>query len=347
MSNVSLKLIDRIGQICTEKLIPFYTIFELTYRCNLRCRHCYILEDNKDELSLQEIESILDQLVKMGSLVITFTGGEILVRPDFFDIAKAAKARGFLLILMTNATLINDENIHEIVSLKPLGVEISLYGSSAETHDFMTKTPGSFELTIKAIKALVDRGILVVTKTVLLNINSGERKEIEALSISLGARSIIKAGIVPRKDGVLLPIRHSISFDDVRAYFVEINEKKASNERGLEPLKKLNCKAGRTILSISPSGELSPCVLMPLKLGNVRNQSISEIWYQKDNEILNKLREPTTYRSSPCFKCHLLPFCNRCPGVAYMETGDPFDLSHSACQYAKWREEISKGGEIN
>ena len=338
---------NRLERICTEKLIPLYVIFELTYRCNLRCRHCYAPKDFGNELTDFEIESILDQLVKLGTFNLIFTGGEIFTREDFFSIAKMAKARGFFLILMTNGTLITRDNVDEIANLKPMGVEISLYGANAKTHDFVTQVPGSFERVVDSIKLLVNRGVRVITKTVVMNLNIAEAKEIEALSTKLGAIPSVNVGILPRKDGSMLPLRHDLSFEDANFYFAQGFDAKFEPNFVKNPLEKLLCKAGKAVCSISPVGDVSPCLLMPIKLGNLREQSITDIWYQKGNELLDKLRSSETYKSSQCFSCESLPFCVRCPGAAYLETGDPFGPSPSACKYAKLREKAASlgGGE--
>jgi radical SAM protein with 4Fe4S-binding SPASM domain len=145
----------------------------------------------------------------------------------------------------------------------------------------------------------------------------------------------------------LLPLRHDLSFENAESYFIEKDEKNGLSEVTSEDSKRLGCKAGKAVCSISPHGEVSPCLLMPIKLGNLREQTMEEIWYQEGNELLDKLRDPTSYELSPCLNCALLPFCNRCPGVAYMETGNPFGRSPSACRYAKWRgKNRMKGGDI-
>lgn len=126
---------------CVENCIPFNVQFELTYRCNLSCRHCYVVQDKQKELTFKEITSILDQLVEMGTFYLCFTGGEIFTRKDIPDILWYAKEKGFFLILLTNGTLITDKEIDELKELGPLGIEISLLGARDKTHDFITNTP--------------------------------------------------------------------------------------------------------------------------------------------------------------------------------------------------------------
>jgi radical SAM protein with 4Fe4S-binding SPASM domain len=135
----------------------------------------------------------------------------------------------------------------------------------------------------------------------------------------------------------LLPLRHDLSFEDGVAYLIEKRESANSTKVDVAPLKRLLCGAGKSVCSISPEGEVSPCLLMPIKLGNLREETMADIWHQKGHGPLDKLRTPMSYDSSLCLNCNLLPFCARCPGVAYLETGDPFSPAPSACRYAKWR----------
>ena len=85
---------DSILEKAAKKTIPLFALWELTYECNLRCRHCYVIkEPRKEELSCSEIKSVIDQLASLGCLYIVFTGGEVLTRLDFFEIAKYARKK--------------------------------------------------------------------------------------------------------------------------------------------------------------------------------------------------------------------------------------------------------------
>ncbi len=330
--------IDKIlEKKCTEKYIPFFIQFELTYRCNHSCRHCYVVNNKEKEITFKEITAILDQLVEMGTFYLCFTGGEIFIRKDFLDIAWYAKERGFFLILLTNGTLIEDKDIDELKKLRPLGIEISLLGARPETHDFITNTPGSFKRTISVIKKLVEQGIRVTTKTTLMKRNIKEYKEIKSLAQTLGAYAKIGAEIIPKIDGRKDPQQYQISWEDRLNYLYPDESESCLIDENIDEHRGLTCKAGKAVASISPYGDVQPCILMPIKLGNLREKTFKEIWYPKNNSILNKIRSIRASDLKVCSQCKWSRFCIRCPGTAYLETGDLLAPSPSACEKAKWR----------
>src|SRR5438876_11337824 len=90
-----------------HKRVPVEAMIELSYGCNLRCVHCYNpTHQAKGELATRQITAILDQLAEVGCFHVGFTGGEIFTRGDVFEIFAHAKAKGFAVTILTNATLI-------------------------------------------------------------------------------------------------------------------------------------------------------------------------------------------------------------------------------------------------
>ena len=102
------------------KDIPISCQFDLTYHCNLNCIHCYIVKNDIPELKTSQIKNILKQLARAGILFLSFSGGEILTREDFFEIAEYARKLHFSLNLKTNGTLIDEEIADKIAALYPL-----------------------------------------------------------------------------------------------------------------------------------------------------------------------------------------------------------------------------------
>ena len=145
-SSWSLGVKQRVG----GRRVPLAGTIELTRRCNHHCRHCYNnlpAGDSKalaEELNTDELLRILDELAASGCVWLLFTGGEILLRPDFLEIYIYAKERGFLITLFTNGTLITPQLADELARRRPFSIEITLYGATPETYERVTGVPGSF-----------------------------------------------------------------------------------------------------------------------------------------------------------------------------------------------------------
>ena len=138
---------QRISSLARRKQIPLKAMFELTYRCNFNCVHCYVVrEKDKRELTTAEVKEILRQLKAQGCFHIGFTGGEPLMREDIFEILNYAKLLGFRISLLTNGYFIDKSVAKEIASLG-IGlnrVDISVLGAALKTFEGITKKKGSF-----------------------------------------------------------------------------------------------------------------------------------------------------------------------------------------------------------
>lgn len=336
--NPTRSIMQGLENKCRAKNIPYAVIFELTYHCNLSCKHCYILENNRRELSGEKVKGILDQLVDMGTFYLCFTGGEIFTRSDCLDILAYAKRKGFLIVILTNGTLI-DQNIADFLKeIKPRGIEISLLGAVPETHDAITGMVGSFDKTVEAIKLLVAHGIKVTTKTSLMKSNIKEYKQIKALSENLGAVSKTGARILPQKNGGVGPQQLNICWEDRKRYLHD----EALDESFITDFDEVHqgtliCKAGKMFASINPYGDVNPCILLPVDLGNLNEKSFRDIWYDRNNNTLNEIRNLKESHLEKCSICTLSSLCQRCAGAAYLETKNFRGPSSLACEEARWK----------
>ena len=138
-------------------------IWNLIRRCNLTCKHCYSISADKDfpgELSRDEVFAVMDDLYACGVPVLILSGGEPLLRPDIYDIAKRAKAMGFYVGLSSNGTLIDAANVGRIAEVGFDYVGVSLDGIGA-THDKFRRMDGGFALALAGIRLARDAGMKV------------------------------------------------------------------------------------------------------------------------------------------------------------------------------------------
>jgi MoaA/NifB/PqqE/SkfB family radical SAM enzyme len=125
--------------------IPLSVHFDLTYRCNERCVHCYLDHDDHGEMTTAEVRGVLDQLASAGTLFLIFSGGELLLRKDFFELLAYARQLGFDVKIKTNGILINERAAARIREQGVRQVQISIYSHLPDVHDAITKVPGSLE----------------------------------------------------------------------------------------------------------------------------------------------------------------------------------------------------------
>src|SRR3989338_2550985 len=128
---------QRTHKSAREKHFPLRMMFELTYRCNFKCGHCYVPPSyrRKGELKTKEVFSILDELKEVGCFYLGFTGGEPFIRKDIIDILWYAKRKGFEVIIYTNGSLIDENLADELARLKPNKVDITIPALSVDAFE--------------------------------------------------------------------------------------------------------------------------------------------------------------------------------------------------------------------
>ncbi len=304
--------------------IPLSVQLDLTYRCNERCIHCYLDHDDHGEMTTPEIRSLLDQLAEAGVFFLTMSGGEILLRKDFFDILEYARALLFCVKLKSNAILIREHQADRIRSLGVDSIQISIYSHRPEIHDAITKVPGSLRRSLDAIRFLRAQGLKVIIANVLMLQNIHDYPGVKALAADLGVAFTIDPTITPRMDGDRSILSLNINQASLRQVFRDealvgdVEEFCAPPKQADDDdLDVLPCSAGHSACYVSPYGDVYPCVQFPLPSGNVRRTPFLDIWRHSDQ--LNEVRSIRTRDLPSCSRCVHVVGCTRCPGLAYME----------------------------
>ncbi|MHC4250253.1 MAG: radical SAM protein [Planctomycetota bacterium] len=325
--------------------IPANATWELTHRCPLECRHCYLdgLRE-EDELDTEEAKTLLGAMARAGVLFLTLTGGEPLAREDFLEIAAEARRLGFAWRLFTAGTLVDDGMAHALAELRPLAVDISLHGIE-EAHDDLTRTPGSFRAAADAAERLAGLGLTVNLKTNLTPRALADLPGLRALAERIGAGHKIVTFLFPphaggtHDEGLVLSGREFVD------YLVSSERPQpsvsASGERPRpsDPL----CGAGRSVFVVSPGGDVRSCLMLKTVFGNVRETDLAEIWR---SEGMAELRRTTCAARPRCLDCDDAEFCFPCPGLAEKETGDLLGASPTACREARLRHEFARASGV-
>lgn len=319
-----MSLLFEMNQKALALGIPLSVHLDITYRCNERCIHCYLDHDDHGEMTTAEIRGLLTQLADAGVFFLTLSGGEVLMRRDFFTIVEHTRRLLFNVKVKTNGVMIRES---EAKRLRELGVEqiqISVYSHRAEVHDAITKLPGSLKRTVEAIRFLKSHGLKVVIANVLMARNFADNTGVMALARELGVPYTLDPTITPKMDGdtSILHLRVGGSvlkqiFHD-RALVGDVEEFCAPPPApGDDIMEGYPCSAGHTACYISPYGDVFPCVQFLLPCGNVRKQKFLEIW--RNSRQLMDVRSIRARDLYVCSSCAHVGTCTRCPGLAYME----------------------------
>ena len=344
---------DEWGDILLKPLnggrYPLAGEFELTERCNLTCKHCYInqpagsLPARNNELSTTQVKDILDQIADAGCLHLLLTGGEPLLRPDFLEIYLHARRKGMLVMLFTNATMLTPEIIRVLQEAPPALIEVSIYGATRQTYETVTGVPGSYDRFINGLKLLKDSGLPTATKSVLLTLNRHELPLMQKLAEDMGFRYRYDGSMWPRFDGSEQPfdfrlgIDEMIELDDTDPermqdwvdFYVHSKNTLMRNDKYV-----ISCGAGHRSFHIDSKGNLDACMM-------VRNPSfnILEMGFEAAWQKLGEFRFTERTKEIACLTCSAAGMCMQCPGWSQMVHGDNETVVDFICQLTKTREQ--------
>ncbi len=349
-------IMDRLISRTVRKHRPLSVHFDLTYRCNERCVHCYLDHDDHGELTTAECLKVLDDLASSGTLFLTFSGGEIFLRPDLYEILAAARRLHFDISLKTNALLVTPERSGRLHELGVRRVQISVYSDIPAVHDAITKVPGSLQRTLAAIPVLLEQGLQVKLACPLMKENLMAYRGVMALAEKLGVPYVLDLTITPMMDGSGGPLEHRASVSSLLPVLrdpvlhsckPQMTPQAASAmnsfqqaigsavSSGIESsaYEDLPCSAGHNSCYISPYGDVFPCVQLPQAAGNLRREKFDDIWHHAPQ--LERLRAIRESQLPMCSRCELRSYCERCPGLALMEGGDLLGAYERACALAE------------
>jgi MoaA/NifB/PqqE/SkfB family radical SAM enzyme len=305
--------------------VPLAVHLELTYDCCWRCLFCGVRHwhGQASPLGVDEWLSVFDGLRSLGTLALTFTGGDPLDHPEFFRLAQAARERAFAVRIFTNGAHVDDVTAERLADLRPWGVELSLHGATADVHDAATRRHGSFEQLWKAVEALSARGLPVVLKTLLTTLNAAQLDEIVALAAARRVPLRIDPTVAPCDDGDAGPLQYAAPLEAVERLMHHLAVEGRIPTVLERPTDELNCGLGRSTLTIDPFGNVFPCMLWRSQaLGNVRQSPLAEIWSRSParrevSDVALRANRALREIGGPLSR---YPFC---PALALRLTGDP------------------------
>lgn len=327
---------------------PFSIMFELTYKCNFKCFHCYLPGSRKEkkELSKKQVCSILDQLKDMGIFRIGFTGGEALARKDIFEILEYASKCGFEVNLLSNGYLIDKKTAVRLKKANVYKVDITFNAMDPEIFDKITKVKGSFVKVKKAVELLLENGIEVILKATCMKINKDEIPKVSKFARDMGVVFWMDGEILPcRNNDATLVDQFSVSSNEIeklrRLVYPEMfseNRPQAKHTKNREKL--FNCGVGVNSFSIDPHGRMNFCIEIGYPRYNMLTLGVKACWNKLKKEI-DKLNNTKDFI---CKNCDLFDFCGWCAGRSFIEGRGFNSCSEHLKRIAKERKEAKDYG---
>ncbi len=337
--------------------------WELTARCNLKCRHCRAEAQTdfvEGELTTAEILKVARDIREFSDPIIILTGGEPLIRGDIFDVIAECTRLFTRVALATNGTLVDDDTARRIVASGIRRVSISLDGALAKTHDDFRGLAGSFDDALRGFDALKRAGASVQVNVSVTRHNESELAALLDLALSRGADAFHVFMLVPVGCGAEISEEQRLSperFEQTLRWLFNMSlehrqkihikatcapqyyriVRQVSRERGISApavahgMKAMTrgCLAGSAVCFISRTGDVQPCGYLPVRAGNIREQKLAAIW--SDSQIFAALRDPVRLKGK-CGACDYRRVCEGCRARAYAATGD-FLTEEPDCLY--------------
>lgn len=287
---------------------------DVSSRCNERCIHCYIPNENKCNIMTEKVfDKVLIQCRSMNVLNLTISGGEPMLNPNLKSFLLKCNKYNFSVNLLSNLTLLSSDLLDVVASNPLISVQTSLYSMDENVHDAITRCKGSFRKTMQAITLLHKRDVPLQINCPIMKQNMNNYKSVLEFANSMNIEADSDYSLFGSYDLSCSNLQCRLSADEIE----EIENTKILKESELEYIRSKRtssdpiCPVCKSSLCISNIGDVYPCEgWQSLILGNIEKQSLKEIW--ENNPLVLKLRG-LTYKDFPkCNSCTCKQFCSIC-----------------------------------
>jgi radical SAM protein with 4Fe4S-binding SPASM domain len=348
---------------------PLYGQFELTRRCNLRCVMCYIRQEAADpreiaaELTAGQWIDLARQASDEGLLYLLLTGGEALIRQDFFTILDGISRLGLNISLNTNATLLTPALVRELARYPLTSITVTLYGASPATYDKVCGSAAAFERTLGGVRLLREQGIRTKLRTTITRQNADDLPRMfevaEELDVVLRVNRSFSGR---RREADSDPYAERLAPEEwaaCEAVCERYWQRKAEEapERREQPpdtediwdaehlpapegppgpedagKNAFDCMAGHTTFTVNPDGRLCACMSM----AEPSLPLLPELRFRQGWERLKVLSDQVPV-CEECLACERREICKPCPSKLQGETGSPARKAPYLCRLAELR----------
>jgi radical SAM protein with 4Fe4S-binding SPASM domain len=283
------------------------------------------------ELDTAEVFTLLDQVADLGVSTVCFSGGELFVRRDVFDIFRHAKCLGLLLRLISNATHITPAVAASLQELGFANIALSIYGATKTTYERVTQVPGSYEPFIRGLDSLAATSLPVIVRMPVMTGNVEEVRQARMLVEQYRFKFQYCTDITPKTNGDLAPLQYrltpedKVSLDQDILGLQEVKNAEACSADG----NFISCLCGRSHFAITPYGEMNLCVAFPMPKYDLRKGTVKEGW-EVLKQTVDQAHPSDRYE---CPTCDVRPYCRQGRSDAWLETGD---MSTCLPHYREW-----------
>lgn len=326
--------------------LPYHVIFGVTNRCNARCVHCYSKSGTgeKDALDTSDICEMIDQFAAAGVFDLGITGGEPLLRKDIASIVAHAVKQNLTVGISTNGYYASPKILRQLQEAGLDRLQVSIDGTE-KTHDKLRGIPGLYQ---KAAGALENCGKIGLRRALCFTAHKKNIKELPELlnrAEAMGVETFNVSLFVPTGRGgwnlLLSPhemekLYRLVDEKQGQTQTMEITmhtAKRVLNTPALEETESfIGCQAGVGTSYVNSFGDLTPCVLLPVKVGNLKEDNFEDAW--KSSPVIAELQERRV--EGFCSECDKLRKCGGCRAIAYQKYKDshlpkPWLASDTTC----------------
>ncbi len=305
---------------------------QLSYKCNLFCKHCFNPKNiDNYELSFEIAKKFIDEAYELGMINLSFTGGECTCSKDFLKIAKYVREKHIFLTFLTNAQLMfNDDYFDEIIRIYPYEIRTSIYSMNPDIHDYITGVKGSHAKTLHVMKKIREKNIKIVINCPNLKPNKNHYIDVKKFADSIGANMVYSSRFINNINNNNDFIK--LSEDEVSEfYFNELKNGKPFRKE-FKKCDRCLCSSTRlTHLCLTPNANVTLCNDFDYSLGNYNSVSLKEIW---ETSMANAVSTVTSNNLHDCFNYDYCRYCTYCPKLP-MYDSEFMKKSETICSDAR------------
>lgn len=277
-SKVFKRLLFAETQIALGKYIPETVSFEITRNCNCKCDHC-VISGGDGDLDTATIKKAIDEALDMGTVVITFTEGDPLLRDDIFELIEYVDKDKAIVNMYTPGTDMTPEVAQKLKDVGLHNLLVSIYSTVPEEHDAVRKLEGAFEKATGAIKYGLEAGLLVTMCTHVSPKNMHKLESMYQLAKDIGVHEFSLWESVPKQLGD--PIVTSKDREQIMEMYHTINASTDGPRIFANTYfegEMLGCLAGQRWIHVCVEGSVKPCPYIPFSFGNIQTDTLRSIW---------------------------------------------------------------------